>query len=67
MPAKRGDLVTGALQGDHGKPQPALVVQADQFAELGSVEILPITLTLVSTTPTRGVPAISGALDRATS
>lgn len=44
---KRGDLVTVALQGDYGKPRPALVVQADQFAELGSVVILPITSTLV--------------------
>ena len=44
---RRGDLVTVALQGDYGKPRPALVVQADQFAELGSVSILPITSTLV--------------------
>lgn len=44
---KRGDLVTVALQGDYGKPRPALVIQADQFADLGSVVILPITSTLV--------------------
>jgi mRNA interferase MazF len=44
---RRGDLVTVALQGGYGKPRPALVVQADQFAELGSVVILPITSTLV--------------------
>jgi len=44
---RRGDLVTVALQGDYGKPRPALVVQADQFAELGSVVILPITTTLL--------------------
>lgn len=44
---RRGDLVTVALQGDYGKPRPALVVQADQFADLGSVVILPITSTLV--------------------
>lgn len=44
---RRGELVTVALQGDYGKPRPALVVQADQFAELGSVVILPITSTLV--------------------
>ena len=44
---RRGDLVTVALQGDYGKPRPALVVQADQFAGLGSVVILPITSTLV--------------------
>ena len=30
---RRGDLVTVALQGDYGKPRPALVIQADQFAD----------------------------------
>ena len=44
---RRGNLVTVALQGDYGKPRPALVIQADQFADLGSVVILPITSTLV--------------------
>lgn len=44
---RRGDLVTVALQGDYGKPRPALVIQANQFADLGSVAILPITSTLV--------------------
>ncbi len=44
---RRGDLVTVALQGDYGKPRPAIVVQADQFAGLGSVVILPITSTQV--------------------
>ena len=44
---RRGDLVTVALQGDYGKPRPALIVQADQFTELGSVVILPITSTLL--------------------
>ena len=43
MEVRRGDLVTVALQGDYGKPRPALVIQADQFADLGSVVILPIT------------------------
>ena len=44
---RRGDLVTVALQGDYGKPRPALIIQADQFAELGSVVILPLTSTIV--------------------
>lgn len=35
--------MTVALQGDYGKPRPALIVQADQFADLGSVVILPLT------------------------
>lgn len=43
----RGDLVTVALQGDQGKPRPALVVQADHFADLVSVTVLPITSTLI--------------------
>lgn len=44
---RRGDLVTVALQGDYGKPRPALVVQSDQFSDLGSVVILPITSTMI--------------------
>ncbi|MCE5361487.1 MAG: type II toxin-antitoxin system PemK/MazF family toxin [Acidithiobacillus sp.] len=43
----RGDLVTIAMQGDFGKPRPALVVQANQFSEHSSVTVLPITSTLV--------------------
>ncbi len=44
----RGDLVTIAMQGDFGKPRPALVVQADQFSEHSSATVLPITSTLVA-------------------
>lgn len=44
---RRGDLVTIALQGDYGKPRPALIIQADQFEDLGSVVILPLTSTLI--------------------
>jgi len=47
MALKRGALVTVALQGDYGKPCPALVVQSDQVSDLGSVVILPITSTIV--------------------
>ena len=46
---KRGDFVTIAMQGDFGKPRPALVVQADQFDALATVAVLPITTTLVDT------------------
>lgn len=42
---RRGDIVTIALQGDLGKPRPALVVQADFFDEHPSVAVLPITST----------------------
>jgi mRNA interferase MazF len=44
----RGDLVTIAMQGDFGKPRPALVIQANHFSELSSVTVLPITSTLVA-------------------
>ncbi|MBI5752133.1 MAG: type II toxin-antitoxin system PemK/MazF family toxin [Hydrogenophilales bacterium] len=40
---RRGDLVTIALQGDYGKPRPALVIQSDLFDEHPSVTILPVT------------------------
>jgi mRNA interferase MazF len=43
----RGDLVTVALQGDFGKPRPALVIQADWFAAHSSMTVLPVTSTLV--------------------
>jgi len=39
--------VTVALQGDYGKPRPALIVQADQFVDLGSIAILPLTSHMV--------------------
>lgn len=44
---KRGDFVTIVLQGDFGKPRPALVVQADPFEALATVTVLPVTSTLV--------------------
>ncbi len=40
---QRGDIVTVALQGDLGKPRPALIVQSDLFDEHPSVTVLPIT------------------------
>ena len=39
--------MTVALQGDCGKPRPALIIQADQFENLGTVMILPLTSTLI--------------------
>ena len=44
----RGDFVTIAMQGDFGKPQPALVMQSDQFNEHMTVTVLPVTSTLVN-------------------
>ncbi len=46
---KRGDLVTVAVQGDYGKPRPALVIQSDNFAEHPSVTVLPLSSTLFDT------------------
>jgi mRNA interferase MazF len=45
---RRGDFVTVAMQGDFGKPRPALVIQSDQFSEHTSVTVLPVTSTLVA-------------------
>lgn len=43
---QRGDLVTVSLQGDYGKPRPALIVQTDLLTELDSVVICPVTSEL---------------------
>ncbi|WP_336512259.1 type II toxin-antitoxin system PemK/MazF family toxin [Paracoccus shandongensis] len=43
---KRGDLVTVALQGDHGKPRPALVIQSDLFPDTATTTVLLVTSTL---------------------
>ena len=44
---KRGDLVTISVQGDFGKPRPALIIQADQFSDHGTVTVLLVSGTLV--------------------
>ena len=44
---KRGDLVTVALQGEHGKPRPALIVQSDRFPDTATVAVLLVTSTLL--------------------
>ena len=44
----RGELVTVAIQGDFGKPRPALVIQSNQFDEHSTVTILPVSSTLVN-------------------
>lgn len=41
---RRGDLVTIAIQGDFGKPRPALVIQSDLFNKTHPT----VTLCLVS-------------------
>ena len=44
---RRGDLVAVTMPGDFGKPRPALIVQADQFSETGTVTVLLMSSTLV--------------------
>lgn len=45
---KRGDFVTIAIQGDFGKPRPALVIQSEQFDEHPTVTVLPVTSALIA-------------------
>lgn len=47
MDLRRGDVVVVALEGDYGKPRPALVVQSDLFTEKESVVLLPLTSTII--------------------
>jgi len=43
----RGDIVTIAMQGDYGKPRPALVVQCNELNdEHTSITVLPFTSDL---------------------
>jgi mRNA interferase MazF len=44
---RRGEFVTIAMQGDFGKPRPALVIQSNQFNEHTTITVLPVTSTLV--------------------
>ncbi len=43
---QRGDLVMVSLQGDYGKPRPALVVQSDLLTDLESMVLCPVTSDL---------------------
>lgn len=43
---RRGDLVTVSMQGDFGKPRPALVIQSDQFDLSPNITILLLSGTL---------------------
>ena len=44
---RREDLVTVALQGDLGKPRPALIIQSDQFNATATVTVLLVSSTLI--------------------
>lgn len=55
---KRGTLVTVAIQGDYGKPRPALVIQSDMFEDHGSVTLLLVTSDIVDAPALRvSIPA----------
>ena len=43
----RGDFVTVAMQGDFGKPRPALVIQSDLFPTHGTVTVLLVSSLLI--------------------
>jgi len=46
---KRGDVVTIAIQGDFGKPRPALVIQSDVFnATHATITVLLVSSELVN-------------------
>jgi len=43
---RRGQFVSVVLAGDFGKPRPALIVQSDEFLDLGSLVVCPLTSDL---------------------
>lgn len=43
---KRGELVTVSVQGDYGKPRPAVVIQSDALHETDSVLVCLMTSTI---------------------
>ena len=61
---KRGDLVTIVVNGDYGKPRPALIVQSDAFDLLPSVTVLQLTSDVHDEHLTRmtGNPTIENGL-----
>jgi mRNA interferase MazF len=48
---KRGDVVTVALHGAHGKPRPAVVVQRTETLAHTMIVICPVTSQLRTTAP----------------
>jgi mRNA interferase MazF len=64
---QRGDLVTVSLQGNYGKPRPALIVQSDLLTDLENVVLCPVTSDLhnaafrvtIEPNPANGLHALS--------
>jgi mRNA interferase MazF len=48
---KRGDLVTVALQGAHGKPRPAVIVQRTETLGHSMIVICPVTSAIQMAAP----------------
>ena len=69
---QRGDLVAVSLQGDYGKPRPALIVQTDLLADLNSLVLCPVTSELhtaafrvtVEPTTANGLRVLSQVVDK---
>ncbi len=63
----RGHLVTIVLQGDFGKPRPALIIQSDYFDAHPSITVLPVTSDLRDTPLFRILvrPTLANGLQRA--
>jgi mRNA interferase MazF len=53
---KRGDIVTVAVQGDYGKPRPAVVIESDNMPPTDSVLVCLLTSTLQEEAPYRRHP-----------
>ncbi|WP_419815243.1 type II toxin-antitoxin system PemK/MazF family toxin [Glacieibacterium sp.] len=47
---KRGDIVSVALQGNAGKPRPALVIQSDLLGATSTVLVIPFSSTFFPVT-----------------
>jgi mRNA interferase MazF len=50
---KRGDVITVALQGDLGKPRPAVIVETDKLAPTNHVLVCPGTTYILHGIPNR--------------
>ena len=57
---KRGDLVVVAMQGDYGKPRPAVVVQADLFNRTHSSVVMCLITSHLEDAPLFRIPVPSG-------
>ena len=53
---KRGDIVTVVLQGDYGKPRPAVVIESDVVPASDSVIVCLVSSTLHEAGPFRRHP-----------